>query len=160
MEEAKMKNHLFVLIFFLITFNSFAGGIYEYNGKNYLYSPYSGNYAVAYENEEHQEQVNQYSAVIYNRNFYFIGLGMPTDGEDVFEKGCIENGDRFVISDNHPEILAVYNGPRKQIPSGIKNTEPFVVVGYATIGNGIFLTEIILNNEELTLLESKLREIE
>jgi hypothetical protein len=160
MEEAKMKKTIFSFIFSLIVFNSFAGGIYEYNGKNYLYSPYGGNFATAYENQENLDQIGQYSIVIYNSNFYFIGVGAPADREAVFEKGFIENGDRFIISDNHSEILAVYSGPRKQLPNGIKNTDNFIVIGYATPGNGIFLTEIISNNEERTLLESKLTKIE
>jgi hypothetical protein len=153
------KTVMLIAIFVLVAGAVFAAAINEYKGKKYLCSMYGGNFAAAYENKDDLGEYDL-STAIDNKNFYFISLATVVTQDMVLKRGYIQNGDKFKISDNYPNTLGIYNGPNKSlnIRGDLVNGTCWVV-GYATQGKGIVLTEIIVNDAEFKILENSLKEI-
>jgi hypothetical protein len=154
-----MKKTLIIAVLVLTAGAVFAGGINEYKGKKYLCSMYGGNFATAYANKDDLSDYDLSAVIDTNKNLYFISLATVVTADMVLKRGHIQSGDKFKISDTHPNTLGIYNGPNKflNIRGDLINGACWVV-GYATQGKGIVLTEIIVNDAEFKILESSLKE--
>ena len=158
------KTFYFTLFIFFVTLNIYSGGIVEYNGKNYVYSIYSGGIAAAYSAKENLSEYNLNPAV-YDKKLYFIGPMQPLKLNDIILRGHIQSGDKFFISDNYPNTNATYNGPKKDISdsqlvlSKKDNAQICWGIGYSNYGGNIIITDLIVNEKELKILKSKLKEI-
>jgi hypothetical protein len=152
-----MKKSVITICFFLAAAASFAGGIVEYKGQKYLYSPYAGNFAIAYETGE-DLSTYQIDMAIKGGNLYFIGLGIPVNKDSILARGSVQNGDTFYLSDDS-KLEAVYKGKKKQFDKTSIENGAWTVIGYSTKHKGVVITEVLVSQKEYDALESEIKEV-
>ena len=162
------KIFCFSILFCLFLCNVSAGGasINEYKGRNYLASIFGGYIASLYENKEDLSQYftqDQIRLITNNNRLYFISAIAPLNIDSVINRGFIQQGDKYLISDDN-YTFAIYNGNRKNITANSffinGKLGSLLGVGYSTGGQGIFLTELITTDEELNTLEKNMKIIQ
>ena len=151
-----MKKMVFLLTFLtLLTVNIFAGGIQEHRGRNYFVSILGGSYAVGFSNGSLGEDVlADLEPAITNNQFHFIGIIAPANPDEVLRRGYIQTGDKFLLSTDFPNILATYNGVRRNTNNTFLEREERNCwgFGYSINGGQIYIIELILTQEEYDLL--------
>jgi hypothetical protein len=158
MEADCMKKMTIMVVFFcLVVSNGFSGGKQEYKGKNYFVSIFGGAFAVAYSVKENLSEYELVEA-IYDNKLYFVGVIAPSNQDEILGRGYIQNGDKFLLHDDYPNVLATYIGPRKDIRNSFIASEGNCWgVGYAVYGGEIFIVELIINDDEYKIFENNLK---
>ena len=153
-----MKKLTIIVVFFcLFVSNVFSGGIQDYKSKNYIVSVFGGAYAIAYALKEDMSEYDL-TKVIYDNKLNFIGVIAPSNNNEIINRGYIQNGDKFLLHNDYPNVLATYIGPRKNIKdSFITSNENCWGVGYAIYGGEIFILELILNDDEYKTFGNNLK---
>jgi len=139
----------------LLTVNIFAGGIQEHRGRSYFVSIFGGAYAVGFSNGTLEKDVLvDLRPAITNNQFHFIGIIAiaPANLDEVLRRGYIQSGDKFLLSNDFPNTLAIYTGVRRSINNTFLEREERNCwgFGYSIYGgrNKIYINELILTQEE------------
>jgi hypothetical protein len=147
-----MKKEVFLLAFLvLFTVNIFAGGIQEHGGQNYFISILGGAYAVGFSDGSLEEDVLvDLRPAIVNNQFHFFGIIAPANPDEVLRRGYFQNGDKFLLTDEFPNILATYIGVHRNTSNTFIEREERNCwgFGYSIYRGQIYITELILTQEE------------
>jgi hypothetical protein len=158
-----MKKIILMILFFcLIISSGYSVGIKEYKGKNYCAGLYGGVFAVAYSIKMDMKEYDL-TKVINDNKLYFIGLVAPSNRNEIIKRGYIQNGDKFLLNDDYPNVLATYTSTRRDIKNSTIISDVSGVawgVGYAIYGGEIIILELIINENEYKTLEDNLKDIE
>jgi hypothetical protein len=132
--------------------NVFAAAIQEHNGENYIVSILGGSYAVAYANRINinEEFDFNFDPAIHDNKLNFIGVIAPLNPNEVLRRGFIQNGDKFLLSNDFPNILATYIGVRRSTNNTFieRDERNCWGIGYSIYGGEIYIIELILTQEE------------
>jgi len=158
-----MKKTAMMIVFFcLFISNSYSAGIMEYKGNNYCTGLYGGVFAVAYSVKMDMSEYDL-SKVIYDNKLNFIGIVTPSNKNEILKRGYIQNGDKFLLYGDYPNVLATYTGPRRDIRNSSITSDGSGTawgVGYAIYGGEIFILELIINENEYKILKNNLKNID
>lgn len=146
------------MLFCLFSSNSFSAAIQEYKGKKYCSGVFGGIYAAAYATKVDMTEYDL-DEVINDNKLNFIGIIISINQDEILNRGYIQRGDKFLLSDEHPNVLATYLGPRRDIDeySYITRSEGSLWgIGHAVYGGEIVIEELIMDDDEYSILEDNL----
>jgi hypothetical protein len=148
-----------LLVFFVLiasTNNLFAAAIHDYNGQKHALLKEIGEFVINYALKK--DIPTDFSPAIHDNKLYFIGGTFPVNDSEILKRGYVQSGDKFLLSKTFPDVLAVYQGPRKEIKNSfIAARKVCWGIGYSVYGGEIIITELILSDEELEKLKQTLK---